>query len=188
MEYTYHMIRKALLVVLLAGICCSCAIHAQPKDSGGYELSCGIVSCIYQNVFSLQQSTAVESAVRHFTGGPFSYQAGVRLGFSPALPEAFVRILAGATTESWQPMIGFEFGVTRRARFDAGNQLLQETRIAMESGISPFYLALHSSPLRYRFGDRWRFSFLELQFGTHLSHFGRTLRVQVCLLSAGATL
>jgi hypothetical protein len=104
------------------------------------------------------------------------------------LPEVYARLIASVEIGSWQPAAGIEIGVTRRARFDEGKKLLRETRAALEDDISPFFVAVHTAPVSFKAWDRWRLSFLELQFGTHLSHFGRTLRAQVGLVSVGATL
>ncbi len=150
------------------------------------EISGGISAAVYQSVFSFQPGFAVETAVRGNIQSVWYWQTGARLEFHRTLPEVFFRALACPEIDSWRPEIGLEFGYTERAQFDAGGQLLQETRQAAQTGISPFYIAVHAAPLSFRLGDDWRVSLLELQFGTHTSHLGRTLRAQIGLLSLGA--
>lgn len=149
------------------------------------EVSSGLSTTMYQSVFSFGNSMAVETSARGALSGLLGWEAGVRLGFGPARPEGFVRILAEPADGAWDPVTGLELGLTGRARFDDGEKLLRETRAAMEEDISPVYIAVHSEPLAFRFGRGWRMSVLGLSVGTHLGHTGRTVRLHVGILTLG---
>ncbi len=181
--------RKATLVSLILLFYSGISVSGEVlQGTGGIELTGGVSAAIYQSVYSLQQSFALEMGLRGELGHAFGWQAGVRLGLGPALPEIYGRVLVTQQIGSWQPDAGLEFGYTRRGRFEAGKELLREMRQATETDISPFYAAVHAAPLSFRLGDRWRVSFIEIQFGTHIGHPGRTLRAHVGLLSVGVTL
>ncbi len=154
----------------------------------GMEVSTGFSMLIYQHVASFQPSFAIESALKAPIAGTCFWQAGVRLGFSPARPEAFMRFLVHPEYGTWQPVVGLEAGITQRARFDAGENLMSEIRRATEKDISPLYVAIHAAPLSLRIRKNWHIRLLDFQFGTHVSHPGRTLRLQVGLLSIGGAL
>ena len=180
----FNILQIALLLIAVA------RSPAQgPETSQGLNVSAGISVCVYQSVFSFQQSYAVGATLRGPIAEALSWQAGFRLGMeSVSLPEAFGGALAGVQVGSWMPEVGMEIGVTRRAHFDPGKELLREMRSATEGDISPFYCAVQTAPLSFRAWDTWRLSFLELQVGTHFSHFGRTLRVQIGVVSVGRAL
>ena len=183
MTMRIRVISVVLLVMSVNG-----PLHAQVEPKGhDFEVTTGVSASLYQSVFSFQQSSALEAALRSRITGAWCWQLGARLGFNPALPEVFARLLVAPEIDAWQPAVGLELGVTRRARFDAGKQLLREMRMATEGDISPFYVAVHTAPLSFRLWDRWRVSVLEMQLGTHLGHIGRTLRAQVGILSVGVT-
>lgn len=178
--------RVVLLTCLVLRI--STPLYAQePGKSRDGEITAGVSASLYQSVFSFQQGSAVEAAFRNRIKGAWSWQIGARLGLNPALPEGFARLLATPDIDSWQPEVGLEFGVTRRARFEAGKGLLREMRAATEADISPFYVAVHTAPLSFHVWDGWRVSLFDLQIGTHLGHIGRTMRAQVGLLAVGVT-
>lgn len=149
------------------------------------EISVGLSMLIYQSVYALESSTALELAWKNPMPGFWSWQVGARLGVTPALPEAYVRILAEPDLGSWQPAAGVELGYTNRDRFSAGDLLLRETRAAMEGQRSHLYIAGHAAPASFRLWNDWRVSVLELQIGTHLRNAGRTMRVQVGVIAVG---
>ncbi|HNY03090.1 MAG TPA: hypothetical protein PKG48_10905 [Bacteroidales bacterium] len=147
------------------------------------EIQAGFGMLITQSVFSMQNGFAPELAVAKEFSESLAWQAGIRLGLNPVLPEAFGRLLVRQRVGAWQPAVGLELGTTRRTRFDAGKALLRETREAMQGTISPFYVAVHAAPLSFGIREKWRLSLLEIDFGTHFSHPGRTLRAQVMLVT-----
>lgn len=152
------------------------------------EFSAGASMLVYQSVYSYQASTAFEAAFRGNLTGLWDWQVGARLGIDPVLPDGFVRLLAAPEVGAWRPSVGVELGFTNRAHFGAGAKLMRETRTAMEKGISHMYIAGHSAPLSFMMWEEWRVSVLELHIGTHLGHTGRTVRVQVGLVSVGRTM
>jgi hypothetical protein len=133
----------------------------------------------------LQNSFGIEAAVRGKINAPLDWQAGLRLGLNPVLPEGFVRLLSKQDMGVWQPEIGLELGITARAYFEDGKNLLRETREAMTTDINAFYMAVHAAPLAFQLGKGWRLSAMEIDAGTHFSNFGRTLRLQLGIISAG---
>jgi hypothetical protein len=172
------------LVLLAAALMATAA----PSFSGPIEASSGVSALLYQSVFSFQPSIAVETALGGELARRWTWQAGVRLGIEPLLPEAFVRLAVSPRVGAWRPSVGLELGMTSRARFEEGSQLLAEMRAATESDIGPLYLAVFAAPLSIALGDRWRLSVLELLVGTHLGDTGRTVRIQAGLVSAAVQL
>jgi hypothetical protein len=184
------MLRSAHLCVIAlftVGTCTS--INAQTDTAArGFEVTAGTLASLYQSVYSFQDGFAFDLAIGRPIDEVWKWRIGTRLAVGPLLPEAYVRLLAVMQFGSWMPSVGFEIGVTSRARFDEGKELLREFRVITEEDISPFYVAVHTTPVSFQLWDRWRLSVLELQFGTHLSHIGRTLRAQVGLVAVGTTL
>lgn len=173
-------------LLVVAFISLSYPLFAQDfSNTGKFEISTGASMMLYQSVFSFQESIAGEIALRGDLTGHWDWQIGTRLGFAPMLPDGFVRLLAAPEIGRWQPFVGFELGITNRAHFKQGENLLQETRAAMEGDISHFYVAGHSAPLSFKLWEHWRLSVLELHLGTHLGNTGRTVRVQVGIISIG---
>lgn len=150
-----------------------------------YEVTAGFGMLIYQSAYNLQNSFGIEAAVRSKIKSNIDWQAGLRLGLDPVLPEFFGRVLAFQQAGAWRPEIGLELGYTNRTYFDDGAILLQETRKAMQTDISSFYMAIHTAPLAFEIRENWKLSLIEVDFGTHFSNFGRTLRAQVMIISAG---
>jgi len=172
-------------------LCLTMSIPLFSKEVTGdqnLEISGGFALTLYQSVYSFQQSAAFETAVMKEITPGWNWQAGARLGLSPARPEGFFRLLAAQQIGIWRPLVGIETGITNRARFDEGEKLLRETRQAMEDGISHFYVAGYAAPLSFHIKNRWRISAFELQFGTHIGHTGRTARLQISVLSIGIAL
>jgi hypothetical protein len=153
-----------------------------------FELSGGVSLSLYQSVYSFQSGGAAEAAIMREIAGDWTWQAGARLGLDGLQPEAFARLLAVPKLNAWQPRVGFEIGYTSRPHFDKGDKLLREARRAMQGDISPFYVAAYAAPLSFRLWRDWRLNVLELQFGTHLGHSGRTLRAQLGIFSLAKTL
>ncbi len=169
-------------IILILSFCqAACPQNQNPRRP--LEVQAGFGMLITQSVFSMQNGYAPSLAVAREFHESLAWQAGLRLGMKPVLPEVFGRLLVRPRVGSWQPAVGIEVGATRRTRFDAGKALLRETREAMQGGIGPFYLAIHAAPLSFGFKEKWKVSLLEIDFGTHLSHPGRSLRAQVMLLT-----
>ena len=171
--------KKMILLFLLAGL------PLAARTPSKLEISTGASMLLYQSVFSFQQGVGGMAAVRGTVHGDLDWQAGLRLGSQPGGVEGFSRLLAAPEFGAWAPMVGFEVGLTQRARFEQGDKLLRETRQAMEGGISPIYIGGFAAPLSFKLGSVWCLSVMELQIVSHLSHLGRTLRVQVGAVTLG---
>jgi hypothetical protein len=182
-----YPLRRSLFTLLIWSSVAP-ALAQEPYDGRRIEYSAGTSVLIYQSVYSMDETFALEGCVRGVISGPWGWQAGGRIGLSPARPELFGGLLVVQEIGSWRPSIGLELGVTSRAKFDEGKGLLRETRKAMDESNSPFYFAVQTAPLSFEFSGWWRASLLEVHVGTHLSHIGRTLRVQLGILSVGAHL
>ncbi len=179
-------IRKVVLktILLFSAVVMLTVTHAQETGKRpAYEVGAGFGMLIYQSVYTMENSFGVEVAVRSKLAGPADWQAGARLGLGPVLPEIFGRAVLIREFGAWRPDIGIEIGVTARARFQDETGLLGETRSAMNQDVGIVYLAIHAAPLSFRISEKWRFSALELDFGTHFVDFGRTLRGQLTLVS-----
>ncbi len=153
-----------------------------------FEFSGGASLLLYQSVYSFQSGGAAEAAIMREITRDWAWQAGARLGLDGSRPEAFARLLAVPKLGAWQPRVGLEIGYTSRPHFDEGEKLLRQARRAMQDDISPFYIAACAAPLSFRLWRDWRLNVLELQFGTHLGHSGRTLRAQLGIFSVAKTL
>jgi hypothetical protein len=170
-----------LLVTALSLI--TTANAQEVKKKSAYEVNAGFGMLIYQTVYTMENSYGVEAAVRSKLAGPADWQAGIRVGLGPVLPEVFGRIVLVQEYGVWKPDIGFELGVTARGKFKDGTGLLAETREAMDQDLGIVYISIHAAPLSFRIREKWRLSALELDFGTHFIDFGRTLRGQLTVLS-----
>jgi hypothetical protein len=174
------------LILLIIGMIITCPLFPQEKSSrNDFEVTAGFGMLIYQSAYNMQDSYGIEAAVRSRITGPVDWQAGLRLGLNPALPEVFGRILASQEVGVWQPGIGLELGITSRAYFEDGAMLLQESREAMQTDINGFYMAIHTAPAAFKIRENWKLSVLEIDFGTHFTNIGRTLRAQVTVISVG---
>ena len=179
---------KSLIIVMMI-VCTGCHLSAQEiSNQRKLEISSGFSGMLYQSVYSFQESIALETALRGQAIGLWDWQVGARLGFKPTLPEGFVRLLAVPEIGAWRPSVGIELGLTNRSHFDEGETLLRETRKAMEHDISHIYIAGHSTPVSFLLWNRWRISVMELNIGTHVGDTGRTMRVQIGILSVGRTI
>jgi hypothetical protein len=167
-------------------------IAAKPENAAQRNdvvVSAGAPVTGYMSPFSGVASFGIEGAVHGRFGGSFLWGAGGRLGFAPALPEVFARVLlAPPLLGAWQPAAGLEVGVTARAHFDDGAEQFGDIREASRRDVVPVYLALQTMPLRFRVGERFRVSVLEVQIGTHFAPYGRLARLQIGIVSAGISL
>jgi hypothetical protein len=131
---------------------------------------------------------SVEASVEGALTSHYAVTAGARLQPSSGAPEAFVRFSSTAQLHAWLPALGLELGATGWSDDDSGGALLAEARASARRDLVPIYVAMHAAPLRFRSFERFSLSFLELQVGTHLSPFGRYLRLQLGLFAVGVVL
>jgi hypothetical protein len=152
-------------------------------------VTAGAPVALYMSPFSGVSSFGIEGAVHGRFERFFLWGAGARLGFAPALPEVFGRVLLAPTLlGAWEPAAGLEIGVTARAHFEDGAEQFGDIREASRRDVIPVYLALQTMPLRFQLGERFRVSVLEVQIGTHLSPYGRLARLQIGIVSVGFSL
>jgi hypothetical protein len=163
------------------------AITTSLQAQSDLEVSAGLSMLVYQSVYSFEESTAFESAVRRHAIKSLDWQVGTRLGIDRMLPDLFVRLLVAPRGGLWRPYLGVEVGYTNRGRFSDGNLLLRESRQAMEGDISHLYVAGHSAPLAFNVWRSWSVSVLELHIGTHPQRPGRTMRIQAGLVTLAKT-
>jgi len=167
-----------------------CILSASAKNSYSQnipaerrlEYSAGFGMIIYQSGYGLNNSFGIEAHAGKYIKGPVKWQAGLRLGVNPVLPEAFCRLLLTEKFGRWRPSIGLENGISKRAYFKSDSNLLKETREAMDRSAGIFYLSSHSELLAFQINPRLEISILEIDFGTHYRSFGKTLRLQTTLL------
>ncbi len=152
----------------------------------GLEVSAGVSTLATQHVFSYALEPALEVGAGWRVREGWVLGLGARLGLGPVLPEGYVRLSAAPDLGRWAPSLGLELGLSARTEFPEGDALLRETREAAEEGVGAGYVAVRAEPLSFRWA-RWRVSVLEVHVGTHLQDPGRTLRVQLGLLTVGVT-
>jgi hypothetical protein len=137
---------KALLLVT-ASFLVTTAISQEVKKRPAYEVNAGFGMLIYQTVYTMESSFAIEAAVRSKLAGSADWQAGVRLGLGPVLPEIFGRVVLIQEVGIWRPDIGIEIGVTARAQFQDDTGLLAEARKAMNQEAGIVYLSIHAAKM-----------------------------------------
>ncbi len=148
----------------------------------GIEISTGFSYLFYQSGYGFKSSQGVEVLVSKQLGNNYKAEAGFRATLSPFLPEVFVRGVAKNNFGRWQPVIGLETGITKRADFESSSNLMKESREAMLKDIGYLYLSTHVEMLSFNLKRKLNISFLEFDIGTHYKHFGRTLRAQTTLI------
>lgn len=149
------------------------------------EISAGYGMMIYETTYGFRNSSGVEAAIKRSFRENLALEAGFRLGTDPVRPEGFIRLMATHQSGRWHPSIGIETGITDRAYFKGSDKLLEEPRDAMSKDTGHFYIGTQAELLCFKIKDKWNVSFLELNLGTHYKDFGRTLRVQVNIISFG---
>lgn len=172
--------RAALLSAILL---CAPVARAQALEVTG-----GASSLFVLGPLSGQASTAIDASVTGPISELFAWTGGARLGIGPWSSEGFARVSAALSLGAFAPAAGLELGVSARSDDDSGERLLSDGRAASRKDLFPGYIALHTSPLRFRVFERYRLSVLELQVGTHLAPFGRFVRLNVQLISLGVVL
>ncbi len=119
--------------------------------------------------------------------------AGMRLGLvgGARVPlEGYGRAQLVAPFGAWRPSIGPEVGVTgftRYMRLYEGSGYPDAIINHVEETMSPVYVALSASPLRFQF-SRFTFSAAEIQVGATVPHLTSALRVQLGILHLGWSL
>ncbi|MDZ7724209.1 MAG: hypothetical protein U5R06_15735 [candidate division KSB1 bacterium] len=110
------------IIFLLMILCMN--IPGWTADPSDLRISAGAEMLVLQSAYSFQQSTGITAAVRGDWIGNLDWQLGARVGLDPAGFEAFKRLLAAPQLGIWQPLAGFELGLTGRTDFESGNYLL----------------------------------------------------------------
>ena len=173
-----------LLFLLLAGQ----KSYALDKEGNkNSEFSLGYSMMVYQSVYSMIDGLGFEFVYGKSLSDQLKWENGLRLGLNPGRPEGFTRILAGQTYGKWAPSVGLEFGLTGRATFRDHTNLLRETKEAMRKELGIAYVSTHAELLSFNLNEEWNLSMLGIDLGTHVNHFGRTLRFQVQFFTIGLT-
>jgi hypothetical protein len=170
----------AVVLVLLAS-----PAHAQLAE---LELQSGASSLLVLGPLSGQTSVAAELSLSAPLTDALAWTGGARIGLGPWSSEAFARVSAAPRFGAFRPSAGLELGASARGDDDSGEALLAEGRAVSRDGMSPFYVGVHTTPLRFRLSQRFSLSAFELQIGTHLAPLGRFVRLHVGLLALGVTL
>jgi hypothetical protein len=160
-------------------------LQGQESETGNWQITAGPEFLIYQSAYNFQSAPGLEVTAGGPIKGPLAWQGGVRIGFDPVLPEMFGRVMATHEFRAWAPAAGLELGVSGRAKFEGGSNLLKETREAMQVNIGSVYLSVHAAPAKFSLKKGWTVSALEIGLGTHFSNFGRTLRARIGLFTIG---
>jgi hypothetical protein len=175
-----------IVLTLFASAATASALETDPTSR--FELSMGTSSLFVLGPMSGVASVSLDASASGAITHGWWWTGGARLGLGAWLPEAFARITAAPRVGDWAPAAGLELGVSARADDDAGSALLAEARAQASDGLSPIYVAVHASPLRFHVFERFRVSVLELQLGTYVTPFGRYVRAQIGLIAAGIAL
>ncbi len=160
-------------------------LQGQDTETRKWEITAGPEFIIYQSAYNFQSGAGLEVAAGGPIKGPLAWQGGIRIGFDPVLPEIFGRVMARHESRAWTPTAGLELGVSGRAKFEGGSNLLKETREAMQVNIGSVYVAVHAAPVKFSLKKGWTVSAMEIGLGTHFSNFGRTLRARIGLFTVG---
>lgn len=178
-----HRLILFIFLMLLGGT--KESFTQEVKKTKKNELSFGYGLLLYQSVYSMDNSSGVELAYSRIITDQIRWETGLRLGINPFRPEGFGRILFSNSFGKWVPSIGLEMGLTNRAFMESSSDLLRETKEAMTTEMGYVYLSSHAELLAFQFENQYTLSLLELDFGTHFRHFGRTMRLQLNLFSVG---
>lgn len=160
----------------------------EEKRGWPLELSAGYGMLIYQSGYGLNNSYGVEFVAGKSLHELLKLEGGFRLGLDYIQPDAFLRLCASARFGLWNPAIGIESGYSNRICFDGNSNLLKETRDAMSRDLGHFYLSSHTEIFSFEFRKNWNINLLEINFGTHYTNFGTTLRLQTTLIRILKTL
>ena len=188
MLFKLKKVKTVTVLAISVMIFGSSHVFSQNLSNDTFQWSGGLSLIVYQSIYSLQSSPSFELAVEHVIRHQMNWAAGVRLGSGPPHPELFGRLLFAPQKAGWRAKVGLELGVTSRIQFHEGAKLLRETRHAMKNDISPVYIAAYAAPLSFKIWHEWRMSLFEMQFGTHISHIGRTVRLQIGVISVSGAI
>ncbi|MBP7496562.1 MAG: hypothetical protein KA792_02725 [Bacteroidales bacterium] len=177
---------KSILMIVFTFTITSITLKAQDGQKLNYlnavEISTGFSYLIYQSGYGFKSSQGVEVLVSKRLYNNYKAESGFRTTLGAFLPEVFVRGIVINNFERWQPVIGFETGITKRADFESSTNLLKESREAMLKDVGYLYLSTHIEVLSFNLKRKLNISFLEFDIGTHYKYFGRTIRAQTTLL------
>lgn len=151
-------------------------------------LTAGVSELLVLGPVSSALTTSLDVTARGALYRALGWSGGARLGLGPVSPEAFGRLSLRPRLGAWTPAVGLELGLSGRARDDHGDALLSELRAQSRAGLVPLYLALHASPLCFHVRERFVIGALDLQLGSYVAPFGRFVRVQLGIVSAGIAL
>jgi len=190
MERIVHNILKTLLVICftVSSISLSAQDVQKLNNPSGIDISAGLSFLLYQSGYGFNSIQGLDVLVSKQLGNTIKAEAGFRTSFGTFLSEGFIRGVVYNKFNWWQPVIGIEIGITKRADFENSTNLMKETRDAMLKDLGYFYFSTHLEWLSLSLFQDIKFSFLELDIGTHFEHFGRTLRAQTTLIKITKTL
>jgi hypothetical protein len=171
--------------VVLLSVIVLCASNTRAQ---ALEISGGASSLIVLGPLSGQASTAIDASLSGPITDVFAWSAGARLGIGAWSSEAFGRVTAAVGLGLLSPAAGIELGFSARSDDDSGDKLLADGRASSREDFFPGYIAIHTSPLRFRLFERFRLSVLDFQVGTHFVPLGRFVRLNVQLISVAVVL
>ncbi len=193
---------------IAAGLLLLLSVDAQAQNPGPelrhptHDLTVGANFFLYRNFISatppLPGQIALDVAYHHTLDAAgrkelLRLTAGMRVGLlgGASVPlEGYGRAQLVAPFGAWKPSIGPEVGVTgftRSMRLYEGTGYPDAVIDLVEARMSPVYVALSASPLRFQF-NRFTFSAAEVQVGTTVPRLTSALRIQLGILHLGGSL
>lgn len=120
------------------------------------------------------------------------FTGGLRMGVTDSAKtviDVYGRGEMLANIGPWTPTLGPELGVTSLGRqfTRVGEPFPDEHTSLLETKLSPFYIALVATPIRFCF-SRFTVSALELSLGSPVTGIGSIARFQLGILHVGGTL
>lgn len=170
---------------------CIALLSASPisaKAQERWRLATGVSEQLVLGPVSSAASTSWDVMGEGPLHRALTWSAGGRLALGQLSPEGFARLSASPYLGSWEPSLGVELGVGRRAHDDHGGALVSELRDQSRTQLVPVYLAMHAVPLRFALWKRLFVSVLELQVGSYVAPFGRFVRLHLGFVSGGIAL
>lgn len=146
------------------------------------EISAGTGASISQSVYSIQANRQVELTYSRLLSEKVKATVGYRHHVKPQYAGGFVRFSLFNRFGAWKPSAGVETGLSG-LKFTYSDNLLRETKSAMDRNPGRVYLSIHIAPLCFSLGRKWNVSMLELNLGSHFRHMGRTVFIQAGFLN-----
>ncbi len=190
---------------LAAGLALLLATEAQAQSLAtevrrpSHELTVGATGFLFRNFLSATPPQIALDVAYHHTLDTDAreelvrFTVGMRLGLlgGARVPlEGYGRAQLVASFGVWKPALGPEVGVTgftRSMRLFEGTGYPDVYVSLAEQTMSPVYVALSASPLRFQF-NRFTVSAAEVQVGMPVPHLTSALRVQLGILHVGGRL